>query len=358
MAPMRAWPEDGSSHSQRILRPDRCHTQVLYAERMNMKKALLPTAQPGTPPFERLSVPAMSPLRARFNEFSAMVARSPLTHRLLSAFLLLGLPGLGVYAHFVEPVWLRMKRFDVFFPHLPHELDGMRIVHLSDLHMGSEVPEWFLRHVVTTVQQLAPDVIVLTGDYVHSEPNDPNDLTHILQGLRAPHGVFAVLGNHDYAINYPGDPGLAGVEGVVITALERAGIVVLRNQEVEIASGRGRLPLYGIDELWSGRAHVASLHDASPVLPRMLLCHNPDVIQFLPEHNSDLVLCGHTHGGQVRIPPFRPPMTMTTDRRYWGGLTARGNGWVFVTRGIGYTWRMRLGARPECVEITLRRAEQ
>jgi len=322
-----------------------------------MKRALL-TDQLGTPPLlNRLSVPSVSPLRARINHITTVAARSPLAHRLLSALLLLGLPGIGAYAYFVEPLWLRVKRLVVPLPNLPLGLEGLRIVHLSDLHMGSEVPAWFLRRVVTTVQQLAPDVIVLTGDYVHSEPNDTNDLTQILQDLHAPHGVFAVLGNHDYAVNCPGDPGLAGVEEIVITALERAGIVVLRNQEVEIAAGRSRLPLYGIDELWSGRAHVSSLHDTSPVLPRILLCHNPDVVRFLPEHNSDLVLCGHTHGGQVRIPPFRPPLTMTADRRYWGGLTARGNGWVFVSRGIGYTWRVRLAARPECVEITLRRAE-
>lgn len=324
---------------------------------MNMKSALL-TDQLGTPPLlDRLSVPEVSPFHARINRITTVAARSPLAHRLLSALLLLGLPGIGAYAYFVEPTWLRVKRLVVPLPNLPLSLDGLRIVHLSDLHMGSEVPTWFLRRVITTVQQLAPDVIVLTGDFVHSEPNDANDLTQILQDLHAPHGVFAVLGNHDYAVNCPGDR-VTGVEEIVITALERAGIAVLRNQEAEIVAGRSRLLLYGIDELWSGHAHVSSLHDASPVLPRVVLCHNPDVVQFLPEHNSDLVLCGHTHGGQVRIPPFRPPMTMTTDRRYWGGLTARGNGWVFVTRGIGYTWRMRLGARPECVEITLRRAEQ
>lgn len=322
-----------------------------------MKRAVL-TDQSGTPPLlDTLSVPEVSPLRVRINAITTVAARSPLAHRLLSAFLLLGLPGIGAYAYFVEPTWLRVKRLVVPLPNLSLDLDGLRIMHLSDLHMGSEVPVWFLRRVVTTVRQLNPDMIVLTGDYVHSEPNNADDLTQMLQDLHAPYGVFAVLGNHDYAVNCPGDC-LSGVEEVVITALERAGITVLRNEEAEIVAGHSRLSLYGIDELWSGRAHVSSLHDVAPVLPRIVLCHNPDVVHFLPEHNSDLVLCGHTHGGQVRIPPFRPPLTMTVGRRYWGGLTARGNGWVFVSRGVGYTWRMRLGARPECVEITLRRAEQ
>ena len=132
---------------------------------------------------------------------------------------------------------------------------------------------------------------------------------------------------------------------------------MLRNEEVEITAGRSRLLLYGVDELWSGGASVSCLHTDSITLPRIVLCHNPDVVPFLPEQNEDLVLCGHTHGGQVRIPPFPPLLTMTSDRRYWGGLTARGSGWVFVSRGIGYTWRVRFAARPECVELTLRRAE-
>jgi len=224
--------------------------------------------------------------------------------------------------------------------------------------MGSEVPAWFFHKVVTTVQRLAPDAIVLTGDFVHSRPEDAEELANVLRGLRAPHGVFAVLGNHDYAVNYSGDSVILGVEEVVITALERAGATVLRNDEVEITAGRSRLRLYGIDELWSGRASVSPLYATSSITPRVVLCHNPDIVQFLPQQNSDLVLCGHTHGGQVRIPPFRPLLTMTSDRRYWGGLSARGDGWVFVSRGIGYTWRIRFAARPECVELTLRRAER
>lgn len=302
-------------------------------------------------------VPPASPLRSRIHTISANAARSPMVHRMLAALLLIGIPGVGAYAYFVEPTWLRVKRLTVLLSNLPLGLDGLRIVHLSDLHVGSEVPTWFLRQVVTTVQRLAPDVIVLTGDFVHSRPEDADGLTSVLQDLRAPHGAFAVLGNHDYAVNYSGDSSIPGVEEIVIAALERAGITVLRNEGTEIVAGRSRLPLYGIDELWSGRAQVSPLHESSSALPRIVLCHNPDVVRFLPEQNKDLVLCGHTHGGQVRIPPFRPLLTMTSDRRYWGGLSARGDGWVFVSRGIGYTWRVRLAARPECVEITLRRGE-
>ena len=77
------------------------------------------------------------------------------------------------------------------------------------------------------------------------------------------------------------------------------------------------------------------------------------MIPFLQERDFDLVLCGHTHGGQIRVPPFPPLVTATRNRRFWGGLFSLGQGQMFVSRGIGYTWRARLASRPECVLITL-----
>jgi predicted MPP superfamily phosphohydrolase len=85
----------------------------------------------------------------------------------------------------------------------------------------------------------------------------------------------------------------------------------------------------------------------------VVLCHNPDVVPFLPVNSFDLLLCGHTHGGQVRLPLLPPPVTATHNRQFWGGLFAQERGLIFVSRGIGYTWKVRLAARPECVEITL-----
>jgi len=306
-----------------------------------------------SPITEAIPVTPASRWQTFLHKTSAEWARSPLAHRVLSAFLLIGLPGIGVYAHLIEPTWLRVKRLTVPLQNLPASLDGFRLVHLSDIHMGSEVPSWFLRQMIDTVQRLSPDLIVLTGDFVHTYPNDVKELTTLLSPLHAPAGVFAVLGNHDYAVNYPGDTGSPGVEELVINALERAGIIVLRNDWVSIAVGQKRFALMGLDELWSGRACTARLQAIPSSISRVVLCHNPGIMQFLPESSVDLVLCGHTHGGQVRIPPFPPLVTATADRRFWGGLSAYGRGWVFVSRGIGYTWRVRLASRPECAEITL-----
>ncbi len=305
------------------------------------------------PPEDAVTLAPLSPGKARRRKISKALAHAPTAHRLFSALLLLGAPGLGAYAYFVEPSWLRVRRLTIPIKGLPLNLDGLRIVHLSDLHFGSSVPRRLLQHAVETAQALQPDLIVLTGDYVDTRLDNVDDLTALLQPLQASSGVFAVLGNHDYAVNYPGDVGLPGVESLVIAALERAQITVLRNEWQFIGGGRHPLALLGIDEIQSGRARVAPLHDIPTTAPRLVLCHNPDIAPFLPDNSVDLLLCGHTHGGQVRIPPFPPLFTATVNRQFWGGLSPLGRGHIFVNRGIGYTWRVRLGSRPECVLITL-----
>jgi hypothetical protein len=306
-----------------------------------------------TPHADALSLAAPSPWKIRFHKITSALARSPLAHRLFSTLLLCGAPALGAYVYFIEPTWLKIRRLTLKVPHLPLSLDGFRIVQLSDLHVGSLVPRWFLHHVVDTARALEPDLIVLTGDYVHTRPDDVADITTLLRPLHASTGIFAVLGNHDYAVNYAGDTGIPGVENVMITALERAGIRVLRNEWLPLGGGSRPLALVGIDELLSGHARLTPLHEVPTSWPRLVLSHNPDIIPFLPENSFDVLLCGHTHGGQIRIPPFPPPVTATRHRRYWGGLFSLGRGHAYVTTGIGYTWRARLAARPECVCITL-----
>lgn len=306
-----------------------------------------------TPCTDTVTLPSYSEKKARFHAVLGQLARSPFAHRLFSTLLLLGAPGVGAYAYFVEPNWLRVRRLTIPIKGLPLNLDGFRLVQLSDLHVGSAVPPQFLHKVIATTKALEPDLVVLTGDYVHTRPDDLEEVTRLLQHLRAPIGVFAVLGNHDYAMNYPGDPGIPGVEDMVITALERAGVQVLRNDWLPVGGGKQPLALFGVDELLSGRAQVAPLDLLPADSPRLVLCHNPDIIPFLADHDFDLLLCGHTHGGQIRIPPFPPPITAIRNRRFWAGLFQDGRRRIFVSRGIGYTWKARLASRPECVCITL-----
>lgn len=318
-----------------------------------MEGLFLPQVAPPRADRSRIAVPPFPPWRARLQERLAAWSRNPRVHQLLRVLLLCGMPGIGAYAHLVEPVWLKVRRLTLPLRGLPPHLDGLRLLHLSDLHVGSAVPLRFLARVMETVCRLAPDIIVLTGDFVHTDPGGPAELVGLLSQLRAPHGVFAVLGNHDYGVNYPGHVGVRGVEALVMAALEQAGIVLLRNTWVPVAGGRHPLALVGIDDVWSGRAQIDTLETIPPAYPRLVLSHNPDILQFLPQTSFDVLLCGHTHGGQVRIPPFPPPFTATVNRKFWAGLYPHGRGVVFVSRGIGYTWQVRLAARPECVVITL-----
>lgn len=319
-------------------------------ERPPVRPSAPDVLQPGA---DAIPVSPFPPWKVKLHNHLAAWARTPRAHRFLRALLLFGLPGVGAYAHLIEPTWLEVTRLTLPLRGLPTNLDGLRLVHLSDLHVGSAVPAWFLARVVETVRRLAPDVIVLTGDFVHTNPEGPEKLARLLGKLHAPHGVFAVLGNHDYAVNYPGHAGIVGAETVVTAALEQAGILLLRNTWVPVAGGRCPLAIMGIDDLWSGRARIAAVEKIPASYPRVFLSHNPDIVRFLPHASFDLLLCGHTHGGQVRIPPFPPPVTATTNRRLWGGLHTYGRGVLFVNRGIGYTWRVRLAARPECAVITL-----
>ncbi|MGE0681518.1 MAG: metallophosphoesterase [Candidatus Binatia bacterium] len=314
---------------------------------------LASATKPETISIDTVALPPHSEKKARFFIALSRLARSPLAHRVFSTLLLLGAPGVGAYAYFVEPTWLRVRRLTLPIKGLPLNLDGLRLVQVSDLHVGSAIPHQFLRKVIATTKALDPDLVVLTGDYVHTRPDDVTEVTLLLQNLRASMGVFAVLGNHDYAINYPGDPGIPGVEDMVIAALERAGVQVLRNDWLPVGGGKQSLALLGIDELLSGRAQVVPLDTLPSDSPRLVLCHNPDIIPFLAGHDFDLLLCGHTHGGQIRIPPFPPPFTATRNRRFWAGLFQDEHRRIFVSRGIGYTWRARLASRPECVCITL-----
>jgi predicted MPP superfamily phosphohydrolase len=299
-------------------------------------------------------IPApLSAWKAQFHARLNVIARSRLAHQAFAALLICGAPGLGAYVYCIEPTWLKVRRLTLRIHQLPSSLDGLRIVQLSDLHMGSTIPSWFLQKVVKTTQTLAPDLIVLTGDYVHTHPDNVTELTTLLRQLHAPTGVFAVLGNHDYGVNYAGDSGISGVETLVISALEQAGVTVLRNQWLPIGRGQHPLALVGLDEFWSGRTRLAPFQTVPTTMPRLVLSHNPDVIPFLPENSFDVLLCGHTHGGQIRIPPFRPPITATRNRQYWGGLFSLGRGQAYISNGIGYTWRARFATRPECVCITL-----
>jgi uncharacterized protein len=253
-----------------------------------------------------------------------------------------------VYAGWIEPRRLVTVRRTLRLPGWPAELDGLRLGLLSDLHAGalhagpSAIARW-----VERLNEEAPDVTLLLGDYIDAHPVwggrvAPELVARELAALEAPLGTFAVLGNHDW--KQAGDR--------MWTALQDAGIEVLENRVLPA----GDVYIAGLADLRSRRPDLPDTLAAVPVTaPVILLAHDPDVFPFVPARVA-LTLSGHTHGGQIAIPVLRRPVIPS----YYGERYARGHvvedgRHLYVTSGLGTSGiPFRLLAPPEIVVLELK----
>ena len=267
-----------------------------------------------------------------------------------------------VYVTQVEPRWIEVTQVHVLLPGLPDPLDDFTIAQLSDLHLGPYVSAEDVRRSVEMANALGADLIVLTGDFVYRSAGYSVACAQELASLRARYGVYAVLGNHDIWTDAEQVAGhLAG-----------AGIVVLRNERQTLEVENACLWLLGIEDtghtggffgdfraIWQEAADaLAALLEGIPAEdPRLLLVHNPDFTEMLPEGRIDLALCGHTHGGQVRLPFVGAPMVPSCfGQKYAGGLVPGPSTRVYVNRGIGLIAPpVRFNCRPEVTLLRLRR---
>ena len=233
---------------------------------------------------------------------------------------------------------------------LAAEFVGYRIALVTDLHHGPAVPAQWLARVAKRVAALAPDLVALGGDFVSHARSDLRGLDEIVAQFRAPDGVVAVLGNHDHWI----DP------DAVAAAVERGGARLLTNQHVLIRRGAAALAIGGVDDFSHGAVRPdEALAGVPPGVPRVLLSHNPDLIEYLPAGlRLDVMLSGHTHNGQAHL-PFIGPLTAPTQfgRRYLHGLKRVGQTWLYVSAGIGSAWVPRWGNPPEVPMIRLEREQ-
>jgi uncharacterized protein len=226
--------------------------------------------------------------------------------------------------------------------------DGLRVVHLTDIHHSLFTPLEDVQRAVHLANQLRADVVALTGDYVTFSPMYIWPVARALGKLRARLGVFAVLGNHDFQV----DPGL------MTRALQAQHIRVLRNAHHSLRLGSAPLWLVGVDDLWWNRDDLPGALRSVPARdPKILLCHNPLGIQAAAMHGIDLVLSGHTHGGQVRLPVVGSVYGRSKlGRRFVEGWNRLQNTQIYVSRGIGKVLvPLRLGCPPEVTCLRLRR---
>lgn len=284
-----------------------------------------------------------------------------------SALAALSAGALGpAYAVMVEPTWLDVTRPEVWLPGLPPEWDGVTIAHLSDMHVKSRADRDHARRAAEIVGGLAPDLVVLTGDFVSRDAGYITLCAEALAPLSAPLGMYAVLGNHDVWTD--ADRVTAGLGDV--------GVTVLRNAVAPLERDRARLWLVGIEDvgrtnrpgvrcnafegLWQRTLSRGSamLDALPPDEPRLLLVHNPDVHEVLSAQRVDLALSGHTHGGQVRLPLLGAPILPSCyGGKYAQGLVQAPRWPVYVSRGLGtISPPVRFNCRPEVALLTLRRA--
>jgi predicted MPP superfamily phosphohydrolase len=266
----------------------------------------------------------------------------------------LGLAAVGIYSWFLEPKLPIVEQVELSLPWVPEQFDGFKIVQLSDLHYGPNITAADLAAVVKTTNQLKPDLVVITGDFVtvplFGDPsrarNDAEPCADSLQGLRAQTGKFAVLGNHDHS---------AGPRWVA-HALENSGISVLRNCAVPVNFNQARLWIAGVDDVLVNRADLGkALMQVPKNEPTVLLAHEPDYADHVAQFPVDLQLSGHSHGGQVRLPLLGAPILPAMARKYPIGLRRVGPLHLYTNRGIGVIDPpIRFNCPPEITVLTLR----
>ncbi len=263
------------------------------------------------------------------------------------------------YAYHVEPTWLEVNRFTLPVRGLGAGFTGLKVAHLSDFHYGGHIPHGYLEGALERTAAEHPDVIALTGDFVDRGPTHVAAAAKLFRHLRAPLGVFAVLGNHDFSVhNARGVRRHPDLHRAVADALGGHGVRVLRNQAVRFDRTGGGLVVAGVDDLWSRESDpAAALTGSCPDTPRLVLAHNPRSVEQFAGHRFDLMLSGHTHGGQVDWPGLGRLMLSRKAKRWAAGLYPHDGGQVYVNKGVGFGWRFRFGVRPEVAVFTLRPVE-
>jgi hypothetical protein len=238
----------------------------------------------------------------------------------------------------------RLRRIRIELDRAPASLAGLRIVQLTDLHIGPMLGRRFLARVVARANALEPDVVAVTGDLVDGRVDVIGAEVEPLRELRPRYGAFFVTGNHDHYSD--ADAWVERVSGL--------GLRPLRNAHVRLSTPRGDLSLAGVDDHRGGVAGSSedldrALDGCDASLPIVLLAHDPSTFKRACDR-VDLQLSGHTHGGQIW--PFRYLVRLAVP--WVAGLYRRGRGQLYVSRGTGF-WGppMRLGAPAELTEITL-----
>jgi predicted MPP superfamily phosphohydrolase len=271
--------------------------------------------------------------------------RRKVIERMLVAFWLL--VAVFVIWVFVEPRILLTTRITIKDKDIPKEFDGFKIVHLSDIHHGSNFHLDSVKKVVDKTNALEPDLILIIGDYITENKKYILPCFEVVKELKSKYGIISVLGNHDYWTD----------SDLVRDGMKRAGIEDMENRSTWISKEGARIKVGGVGDFWEAEQKLdATVSDVNKNDFVILLSHNPDYAEKVSDELIDLMLCGHTHGGQVTIfGLYAPVLPIRYGQKYRSGVVEKGTMKIIISRGIGLiSPAVRFFCPPQIILITLK----
>jgi predicted MPP superfamily phosphohydrolase len=254
--------------------------------------------------------------------------------------------GLFLFAYsLIEPYFIETKEITIESKQIPPVFDGKRIVFLTDIHYGPFFSKQRVDSIVNQTNALKPDMILLGGDYVTNDPSSVGPVFSSLSQLKAPLGVYGVLGNND-------------PKNVTIQAMQNSGITYIGNKGVWIGNNSSEIRVGGVADM------DTDVPDQLPILQGVtpndfviLVSHKPDYFPKVSRSKVDLVLAGHTHGGQITFfGLYAPFVNSKYGQEYVTGEKTIGNDTMIISNGIGMVWApMRFFAQPQIIVINLKR---
>jgi uncharacterized protein len=267
-----------------------------------------------------------------------------------AASLMVGLPVVGVYGYLRAVKNFKLDYVPLKLNNKHSSIKGMKIIHISDLHYGpTNKDKKYFNKIFDHINAQQADLIVLTGDFFQWDPKYLYELPEMLSRLRAKIGIYGCLGNHDYGSCYPGSVENDPFEHhITKDALERKDIRILTN-ESELLTFKGEtFNLLGLHDLWSNKCDPkTTFANVDTSLPTFVLSHNPDTVHMVNQ-DFDLMLSGHSHGGQLTWPIFGSFVVPQRSQNLKRGLHHISNRKrIYINRGLGHTFRMRINSAPE-----------
>ncbi len=278
---------------------------------------------------------------------AARETKKKLRKRIILSFrlFLILMISLVIYS-FIEPYLLKINRIEFQDEDLPESFNGFKIIFIADIHHGPYFSRKRVKKLVTKINDLKPDLIIMGGDYVHEDVKYIAPCFEELSHLKSKLGTYAVLGNHDHW------------ESTLRSEkqMSKAKIKILDNQSYWINYNGARIKLGGVGDLWEDSQKIeGTIHDVKTEDFVILVSHNPDFAEEITTDKIDLVLAGHTHGGQVTFFGLSAPVLPSNfKQKYRRGFVKAPATTVFITVGVGtITPPVRFFCRPEIVELTL-----